>query len=311
VATKALKIIVNPTAGQGNSGRIWPGVESRLRAALGEIDVAFTTHAGEETALARQALADGYTHFVAVGGDGTMNGVLNGIMGDGVPANSDVRLSVIPAGTANELARALGVHGDLDGAVSGIAAGSEHRFDLLQADCAGLTGGEHRHYGALAVSWGGAAEIVYRTNNSRFLKKLGGRFSYYANTLMVTLTYPNRTCDLTIDGELTADVVHYSGLICNTEFLGGGMRLAPGADHTDGIADFLFFKDIARKDILLQKPSWLFEGHHIEHPKVDYIRGRDFSVKGSAEALVDADGETIGRLPLTVKTLKQALPVIG
>ncbi|MDP7548245.1 MAG: hypothetical protein QGF20_13215, partial [Alphaproteobacteria bacterium] len=62
---------------------------------------------------------------------------------------------------------------------------------------------------------------------------------------------------------------------------------------------------------LLQKPSWLFEGHHIEHPKVDYIRGRDFSVKGSAEALVDADGETIGRLPLTVKTLKQALPVIG
>jgi diacylglycerol kinase (ATP) len=311
MAPRNAKVIVNPAAGQGNSGRIWPDVERRLRAALGDIDVVFTTTPGEETALARQALADGYTHFIAVGGDGTMNGVLNGIMGDGAPANNDVRLSVIPAGTANELARAIGVHGDLDGAVSGIAAGREHRFDLLQADCGGLTDGGHRHYGALAVSWGGAAEIVYRTNNSRYLKKLGGRFSYYVNTILVTLNYPNRPCDLTIDGELTADLLHYSGLICNTEILGGGMRLAPGADHTDGLADLLLFKDIARRDIILQKPSWLFEGHHIEHPKVDYIRGREFSVKGSTEALVDADGETIGRLPLAVKTLKQALPVIG
>ncbi len=308
---KAPKVIVNPAAGQGNSGRIWPGVESRLRTALGEFDVAFTAGPGEETALARQALADGYSHFVAVGGDGTMNGMLNGIMGDGAPANSDVRLSVIPAGTANELARAIGVHGDLDGAVSGIAAGREQRFDLLQADCAGLMGGGQRHYGVLAVSWGGAAEIVYRTNNSRFLKKLGGRFSYYANTLLVTLTYPNRACDLTIDGKMTKDVLHYSGMICNTEMLGGGMRLAPGADHTDGIADFLFFRDMARRDIILQKPSWLFEGHHIEHPKVDFSRGRDFTVTGSPEALVDADGETIGRLPLAVKTLKQVLPVLG
>ncbi|MDA1098342.1 MAG: diacylglycerol kinase family lipid kinase [Proteobacteria bacterium] len=310
------KVIVNPTAGQGNCGRIWPGIESRLRAAMGEIDVVFTAGPGEETALARQALADGCTHFIAVGGDGTMNGVLNAIMGPGAPAtgapaNNDVRLSVIPAGTANELARAIGVHGDLDGAVSGIAAGREQRFDLLQADCFGLMGAAHRHYGVLAVSWGGAAEIVYRTNNSRFLKKLGGRFSYYANTLLVTLSYPNRACDLTIDGEQTKNVMHYSGMICNTEMLGGGMRLAPGADHADGLADFLFFKDIARREIILQKPSWLFEGHHIEHPKVDFSRGRDFAVTGSPEALVDADGETIGRLPLTVKTLKQVLPVIG
>ncbi|MBT6910580.1 MAG: hypothetical protein HOA21_05450, partial [Rhodospirillaceae bacterium] len=76
-------------------------------------------------------------------------------------------------------------------------------------------------------------------------------------------------------------------------------------------ADFLFFRDIARKDIILQKPSWLFEGHHIKHPKVDYMRGRNFVVTGAREALVDADGETIGRLPLAVKTLKQALPLIG
>ena len=311
MADPAPRVIVNPAAGQGACGRAWPEIEAGLRAALGAIDVVMTTKAGEETGLARQGVADGANHFIAVGGDGTMNGGVNGIMVDGAPAHDKIALSVIPAGTANELARAIGVHGDQSGAIQGIASGREQRFDLLQADCGALDGGDHRHYGALAVSWGGAAEIVYRTNNSKFLKKLGGRFSYYVNTLMVTLTYPMQRCDLTIDDQLFTDQVYYSGLICNTEMLGGGMRLAPGADHSDGVADFLFFKDIPRRQIILQKPSWLFEGHHIEHPKVDYVRGREFTVKGGAKALVDADGETIGRLPLAVTTLKQALPVIG
>ena len=307
----APKVIVNPTAGQGAGGKAWPAIEARLRAALGEIDVSVTAHAGDEIGLARQALAEGHRHFIAVGGDGTMNGVLNGIMGEDAPAHDDVRLSVIPAGTSNEMARAIGVHGDVDGAVEAIAAGRERRLDLLRADCAGPTGGDLRRYAVLAISWGDAAEVVYRTNNARFLKKLGGRFSYYINALVVTLTYPTRRCDLTIDDREMLDQLHYSGLICNLEVLGGGMLLAPGADPTDGMADLLFFRDIARRDIILQKPSWMFEGHHIEHPKVDFVRGRNFTVKGSPEARIDADGETIGRLPLTVKTLKQALRVIG
>ncbi len=305
------RVIVNPAAGQGACGKAWPEIEAVLRSALGDIDVTITERAGDETGLARQGIADGAEHFIAVGGDGTMNGVLNGIMGDGAPKNDRVRLSVIPAGTANEMARAIGFHGDRVGAIQSIATGRDQHFDLLQAECVGLDGVTHRHYGTLAISWGGAAEIVYRTNTSRFLKKLGGRFSYYANTLIVTLTYPMQNCDLTIDGRQIKDQAYYSGLVCNMEFLGGGMRLAPGADHTDGVANFLFFKDIPRREIIFQKPSWLFDGHHVDHEKVDYFPGQVFEVQGDTDALVDADGETIGRLPLKVSTLKQALRVAG
>ena len=306
------KVIINPAAGQGTGRKVWPDMEERLRAVLGEIDVSVTTRAGEETALARQALAGGANHFIAVGGDGTMNGVLNGIMGvNGTMVHDAVRLSVIPAGTSNEMARALGMHGNVDGAIDGIASGRERRIDLLQADCIGLDGNPHRHYGVLSIAWGGVAEVTYRTNNAHFLKKLGGRFSYYINAMMVALTYPKRRGDVAIDDIRMADLLHYSGLICNLETLGGGMRLAPGADHTDGIANLVLFKNILRRDIILQKPSWLFEGHHIEHPQIDYTPGREFSVTGSPEARVDADGETIGYLPLRVETLKQALWVIG
>ena len=305
------RVIINPAARRGACGKAWLDIEAGLRSALGNIDTNVTAQSGDETDLARKGIAEGAEHFIAVGGDGTMNGVLNGIMGDDSTENDQVRLSVIPVGTANEMARAIGFHGDPMGAIQSTASGRVQHFDLLQAECVGLDGLSHRHYGVLAISWGGAAEIVYRTNNSRFLKRLGGRFSYYANTLIVTLTYPMQNCDLTVDGRKIKNQAYYSGLVCNLEILGGGMRLAPGADHSDGVANFLFFKDIPRREIIFQKPSWLFDGHHVDHDKVDYFPGRVFEVESDIGALVDADGETIGRLPLKVGTYKQALKVVG
>ena len=102
------RVIINPAAGQGASGKAWPDIEAGLRSALGNIDINVTAHSGDETNLARKGIAEGAEHFIAVGGDGTMNGVLNGIMGDDITENDQVRLSVIPVGTANESTNAMG-----------------------------------------------------------------------------------------------------------------------------------------------------------------------------------------------------------
>jgi diacylglycerol kinase family enzyme len=207
------------------------------------------------------------------------------------------------------MAREMGYHGDIAGAVRSAAGRKTRRLDILAAQCEGLNGGTARRYGVLAVSWGSAAEISYRTSTSRFLKKLGGRFSYYVVTLIVTLTYPNKVGRLTIDDDVQEDLLHYTGMICNTEWMGGGMRLAPGANPCDGIANLLLFRDIKRRDVLLQKPSWLFEGHHIEHEKVDLLPGKTFAIDGVKDSLVDVDGETVGRAPLTVEVVRELLPL--
>lgn len=304
-------VVLNPAAARGRAGKRWPEIEAKLRAALGEFTVLRTEYPGHERELAVGALKDGATHLIAIGGDGTVNGVTNAIMDHDGPGSDSAALSTIPAGTANELARYLGVHGDIDAAIAAIADGRRRQLDLLEAYCDGLDGGELRHYAFLAISWGSAAEISYRTSTSRYLKKLGGQFSYYAVTLIVTLSYENLVGDVRIDSCELNGLTHYTGMICNTEYLGGGMRLAPGADPTDGQAELLLFKNIPRKDILLQKPSWLFEGHHIEHPEVALLPGKDFAVRGPGRALVDADGETIGRLPLTARIVPQALTIRG
>ncbi len=303
------KVIVNPAAKSGASGRHWPQVEARLGAALGEFDVAFTTAPGHATDIARGALGQGCDHFIAVGGDGTVNEVMNGIMHDGALIEPDTMLCPIPAGTANELCRALGLLSDAEAPYRAIVNGNPRRMDVCRVTCGGLDGGTVHRGAYLIVSFGSAAEISHRTSTSRYIKKLGGEISYYLVTIIVTLAYKPKQLRIVIDDHFDDSIPVHSGLCCNTENGGGGMKLAPGASYDDGVLDLVVFGDMKPTDFLLQKPSWLFEGRHVRHPGVRILRGTKFTVEGDTSVLVDADGETIGRLPLAIEVVPNALNV--
>lgn len=302
-------VIANPMARKGGCARAWPEIEARLRRHVPEFDVRFTARPGHGIDLARVGVAEGYDVFVAVGGDGTVNEVVNGMVENGAMARPGIALCPIPAGTANELCLALGLLSDDDAPYRNIVEGRPRQIDLIDVRCAGVGQGEAQRYGYAIACFGAAAEISYRTSASRFLKKLGGRFSYYYQTLLVTLTYPYWQASLRIDGQPARTVTVYTGLACNTPNGGGGMRLAPGASFEDGMLDLVLFREITRRDIIFQKPSWLYEGRHVEHPQVEVVRGRTIEVDGPPMALVDLDGETIGRLPMTATVIPRALTV--
>ncbi len=303
------KVIVNPMAKKGGAGRSWPEIEQRLRQSIGDFDVSFTTEIGAASGIAREAIGQGYDHLVAVGGDGTVNEVLNGVMANDALINPDTVLCPIPAGTANELCRALGLLDQPEAPYRAIAQGRPRRIDLCKATCPGLDGATRVTYASISIIFGSGAEISHRTSRSRYLKKLGGQFSYYMVTLLVTLTYQAQMLRLTVDDGFDETNLVYTGLCCNTEASGGGMKLAPGALFDDGVLDLVVFGDMKRHEILLKPPSWLFEGHHVEHPKVQVLRGTKFTAQGDPAMLVDADGETIGRLPVTIEVLPAALNV--
>ncbi|MBL8675036.1 MAG: diacylglycerol kinase family lipid kinase [Rhodospirillales bacterium] len=301
------KVIVNPMANKGSSARRWPERRSRLEAALGPLDVAFTTRPGEATALARAALAEGCRRFVAVGGDGTVNEVMNGLIHDDRVAEGVV-LCPIPAGTANELCRALGHLATPDGAVAAIASGRTRTIDLVRADFAGFDGAPATRYGYLVASYGGAATISHRTSASPWLKKLG-RFAYFLMTPVVTIGYRPRHVTVRVDDGAAEARVVFTGMIANTENGGGGMRLAPGALCDDGVLDYVEMGDLGRAEVLLKVLPTLFDGGHVAHPKVSMRRGRVFDFACDVETLVDLDGETVGNLPLRLTVLPRALTV--
>ena len=304
------RVFVNPAAGKGRLRRAWPQMRQRLEARLGALDVVPTEAPGHASALARAAAAEGVQRYIAVGGDGTVNEVLNGMLDEtGRLLVPDAVLCPIPGGTANELCRALGLLRDPEAPLTACEARKTRRLDLTVTQCRGFDGTPLQRFGYLITSFGQAATISHETSRSRVLKRLGGRFSYFAVTLLVTLTYRARLVRISLDGGPESSHLVLSGLVCNTENGGGGMRLAPGADPGDGVLDYVEFGNLGRLDILTQKPSWLFEGRHVEHPQVRQARGCRLRFDSEVETLVDVDGETIGRLPLEVSLRPGAFAV--
>jgi len=306
---RRITVIVNPAAHKGGAARRWPAIQAELVRRLGPFEAQFTTAPGHATELARTALAEGVRRFVAVGGDGTVNETLNGLLEpSGCLSAPDAVLCPVPAGTANELCRALG-HLKHPAQAFDAAAGRHSRaIDLLRVRCTGLDGRPVERFGYLIVSVGAAATISHRTSQSRWLKKLGG-VAYLLMTPTVTLAYRNRDVSIAIDGAPAGTRRLFTAMVANTENGGGGMRLMPGAKLDDGVLDLIEMGDISSLGMLFGVMPKLYSGAHIHHPKVRTSRGTSFRFESDVETLVDLDGETVGRLPLDVSVLPRALQV--
>ena len=303
-------VIVNPAARKGGALARWPAIQAELAKRLGPVEPLFTQAPGHATQLARDALAQGVRRFVAVGGDGTVNETLNGLLDpSGRLVEPDAVLCPVPAGTANELCRALGHLAVAGRAFDAAASPRTQAIDLMRVRCEGLDGRPVDRFGYLIVALGLAATISHRTSQSRWLKKLG-EIAYLLMTPPVTLTYRQRDVSIEIDGVPAGTRRLFTAMIGNTENGGGGMKLLPGARFDDGVLDLIDVGDVSRLGVLFGILPKLYSGAHVHHPKVRTARGTSFRFDSAdVETLVDLDGEMVGRLPLEVTVLPQAFRV--
>jgi diacylglycerol kinase (ATP) len=302
-------VIVNPAARKGGARTRWPAIQAELAKRLGPVEPLFTKAPGHATELARTALAEGVRRFVAVGGDGTVNETLNGLLDpSGRLVEPDAVLCPVPAGTANELCRALGPLATAGRAFDAAASPRTQAIDLMRVRCEGLDGQPVDRFGYLIVALGLAATISHRTSQSRWLKKLG-EIAYLLMTPPVTLTYRQRDVSIEVDGVQAGTRQLFTAMIGNTENGGGGMKLLPGARFDDGVLDLIDVGGVSRLGVLLGILPKLYSGAHVHHPKVRTARGTSFRFASGVETLVDLDGEMVGRLPLEVTILPQAFRV--
>jgi YegS/Rv2252/BmrU family lipid kinase len=302
-------VIVNPAAHKGGAARRWPALQAELAKRLGKFEPRFTRAPGHASELARQALAEGARRLIAVGGDGTVNETLNGMLDSaGRLLVQDAVLCPVPAGTANELCRALGHLEDPALALNAVASDACRPVDLLHVRCQGLAERPVERFGYLIVSLGAAATISHRTSQSRWLKKLGG-IAYLLMTPPVTLAYRNRDVTITVDGLVRGTRPIFTAMVANTENGGGGMRLVPGAQLDDGVLDLIEMGDIGSFAMLTEVLPKVYSGAHVHHPKVRTSRGTSFRFESPVETLVDLDGETVGRLPLEVSVIPSGFRV--
>lgn len=290
------KLILNPTAGRRKPARLEDAIVRTLATWKLQCDVARTKHPGDGTTIARQAVSDGYELVIVAGGDGTVNEVINGLVG------SEVVLGIIPVGSVNVLARDLRIPLCLNRAVEVIANGIVRHMDL------GLANGR---YFSLMVSVGFDATVV--ASVAPPVKDLIGSSAYVLKGIEVFSKYKATKITIDMPESIGGGYETHAFLVvaANVSTYTYNLKIAPSAVPDDGLLDVCVFeRPITDKVGFAQQVTQVFINRHLYHKAVRYFRTPWLAIKSEPEVHVQLDGDAFGTTPVDVSLVPSALSVI-
>jgi len=301
--------IVNPASGGGRTGARWREWEPEALRRLPGARVVLTAAVFDAARIATEAVLAGSRLVIAVGGDGTVNEVANGMMAAGEPARTESALGILPCGTGSDLARGLGIPTEAGASLSLIAAGATKALDVGRLRCVSLAPGGAavvRHF-VNEADFGLGAEVTRRVNART---RRGGRATYLWTTVRALLRWKNPEVELRADGGPPQKLKIKSVFLANAPYAGGGMCIAPGARVDDGRLRLVIFGCLGRIEAI-RRLGETYEGREIEHPLVRYSDCTDLFADCAEEVLVECDGEPVGRLPARFDVVPAALRVVA
>ena len=309
--------IVNPAAGRGKTGRTWPQMKATIEAKLGPIDVSFTNAPGHGITLARDAAEAGRPLVVAVGGDGTfheiVNGVAEGPASTGTKRATDV--GILAQGTGGDFRRTLGLEHRLDRYLDALAGGRSRPLDLGKATFLDRNGKPTTRWfvNVLSAGMGGLVDQYVQESG----RALGNAAAYWFASLRALMTIEAGRLRCTVTGADGTETVHeiasYMVAICNGRYFGSGMHVAPMADPADGLFELVALPAGSKVGFTVRSQR-IYDGSHIGQAETLHLRGRKFHLeliddRAKGTFLLDVDGEPLGRLPLTIEVVPNALHV--
>ncbi len=302
-------VIVNPVSANGKTGRNWPRIYKELKDAGLCFDVQITAESKEATTLTRTALEKGYRTIIAVGGDGTLNEVVNGFFchEHKKPINPDARLGLISSGTGRDFIKTLNYPQDVKKACEIVARGQTNAVDIGLVRYQNSNGKRDLSFYINIAGMGMDGETVERVN--RTSKAFGGKVSFLWGTITALVQYRNREVNLEIDG-----INCYHGeatlvVVANGQYFGGGMRIAPEARLDSGHFDIIIASGLTKPEVIANLPR-IYRGTHLSHPKVYAMQGTHVKASSNQKVLLDVDGEQPGVLDAEFTLLPHKLQLI-
>ena len=297
--TPGVVFLVNPASDNGRTGRRWPELAHRA-ARLGlEGETLFSEHPGHLIALAADAVDRGASLVVAVGGDGTLNEVVNGI------AERDVDLATIPLGTGMDFGRTYDLPKRFEDAVRVAVDGATRVVDAGRVSYRTWSGEDAERWFANVGTVGMSGAVAQRANGMS--KAFGGRATFFYALTRVFLSWENTEVTVTADGEERRGRMH-DVIVANGVWHGGGMKLAPDAEPDDGLFDIVLIGDVSKADFLTTAPK-IYRGGHVTHPKVEILRSAHVRVDAAEHLPIEVEGEQVGTTPAAFELVPAALRV--
>lgn len=284
-----VSLLVNPQAGRGKAVTVAEEVQRLLGELNTECELLIPEdRKGVEKEL-EKSLNSGIERLVAIGGDGLIHQAVN------ILAGSDTALGIIPVGTGNDFARSLRLDSGELFEKTEKALLPAVKVDLIKCDS---------HFVATSVICGFPADVNLRANQLRFPK---GSSSYTLATLMELPLMSPSSYELKLDGE-SFFIEAAAVVVANSSYFGGGMKICPDADPSDGLLDVCVIGNVGKFD-LLRSFLKVRTGDHVDHPKVSIFKASEIELKGSG--IVRGDGEQVGDLPMKFAVEKSILNVAG
>jgi YegS/Rv2252/BmrU family lipid kinase len=289
-------LIVNPTSGNGKSKKSWQHISTLLTNQGIRFSFAFTAYSKHESELVQQAIKNGFTKIISVGGDGTLHHIVNGIMSQNFVETNTIQLAVIPIGTGNDWVKTYNIPAKIEKSISIIK--KEHTIlqdiGVLKTKNNTLT-----YFNNVA----GIGYDGYVVNKLKKLKRFGG-IAYLLSGISGLLFYKKSDFNIEVEGKVITEkcLMTIFG-IC--KFSGGGMQFTKDVDPSDGLLDITIAKNFSLLDLVINLPT-LYNGKIVNHKKVTTYKTNSIKVssKSSSEKpFIQADGELIcsGSVEVTVK----------
>jgi diacylglycerol kinase (ATP) len=291
-----VKLIVNPGAGiPSEAANNLKLVTGYLEKSGLKVDLALAKPKSKATKIAEKAIKDGYKTVVAMGGDGTIEAVMRGMIG------SKVRLGLIMAGTENNITKSLGIPEDLEEACALIASDNALKLDMGQ-----VTTRKGKKFFFFEMATIGLAAAVYPSAN----KVMHGKLSNLKTAALTFIQHEvSPTVFLTLDDESKIEVETIMVMVSNTPILGKNFLVAPQASMQDGLLDISVYPDFSKVELMSYYAA-VMDGGYSGDKKVQHYQAHKLKIKASPKMNVMADGVSLGKGTVTIKALPAALRII-
>jgi len=298
-----LTVIVNPHAGKRHVGEEIPELERTLRSRGLAYRLLRTEGPGDATRFAREALEAGGRFLVAVGGDGTVHEVVNGMFdGEGKPLIPDAVLGVVAAGSGCDFIRTFGLPGDATRACHHLTGDNTYPLDVGKITYTTEVGERAVRYFVNIAEVGLGAAVAARAE--RMSPRLG-RSKYFVG-FWLTLPRFKLAQVRAVAGRKTYEGSAYLVVVGNAQYYGGGMKISPRSYPGDGVLDVLIFKG-PKSDSFTMLPK-IYRGEHLPHDHVEEFRVKsELVVEADRPLPIESDGEVLGSTPVTFEVLAQPI----
>ncbi len=301
--------ILNPTSGGGKTLKLWPEMAEKIRFVLGNYESVFTRKSGDATTQTLQAIDQGYRWIIAVGGDGTVHEVMNGILQAQAQKVVGLAMGIFPLGTGNDFVKSISWPKDPLKSLERLKEKNLKRIDVGK-----ITYQNHRHkkesrYFTNIADFGLGGRVMQKVNASS--KTFGSKPTYLYHVVESLFTY--KPSAVVIESEERN--CHFSqvvlGIVANGKYFGSGFCVAPEASLEDGCFDVLMVEKLGVTDFFKVLPK-LYKGEKIEHPSIFRFKSSKFFVRPvSTEPIyLDVDGEQPGMLEAEFELLPKSLSIV-